>query len=267
MNEISVLLTGEYWHHDFSGLIADANCSATLREIESILKNGSAREPRYQVVVIAQPRRGQFEAKKLEQLAEQFAHIPIVLLCGSWCEGETRSGSPVAGIIRIYWHQWRGRFQNFQRQLRTHRIGCWHLPRIASLSDQIQADNFKIDSETVLPKIGISTLNHETFSMLSEVLGKTNSVWIAPSDCDELRQSDFSVICVEANSLTQQTVQRIEELQLHFPVTPLVLVLNFPRRSEFQLAARLGIFEIVSKPFQLSDLRIAVQRVTSSHAA
>ena len=266
MDETSILLTGEYWHQDFAGLVAGADCSVTLRALDSV-SNGSSSDDRYQIVVVAQPRRNQFDAAELERLTQKFSPIPVVILCGSWCEGETRSGSPSPGIERVYWHQWAGRFQNFRKHLKMQQIGSWHLPRIASVSDRIQADLFKPNSIKPKQKIGISSLTHEGFSMLSEVIGSGNSVWVAPGVSDQVSAVQFSTICVEANSLTQATVQRIQGLQSNFPSTPLVLILNFPRRREFELAANLGVFELVSKPFQLSDLQFAVERAMSRKIA
>ena len=93
------------------------------------------------------------------------------------------------------------------------------------------------------------------------------SQWIEGIDANDINDSDFSAICVDGNSLTVAFQNRIELLQNYFPHTPIILILNFPRSSEFAMAREMGISEIVSKPFQLCDLKFAVQRMLPSRAA
>lgn len=267
MEEISILLTGEYWHSEFSDLIAEVRGhSVTLKKLDSILDEGLT-DIRFQLVVVAQPRRSQFSSKQLEALSEQFIHIPVVVLCGSWCEGETRSGTPIPGLTRVYWHQWKGRFENFQDQLISNGVATWHLPKIASITDHIQQDVDVLKKPKLENNIGISALNQESFEMMAMAIHSTGCVWIESLPSSDTNKSKFSVICVEGNSLTEDTERRVRDLQKRFPRTPMVMTLNFPRRSEFAIANRLGIEELVSKPFQLSDLQFAIRRAQSPIAA
>ena len=61
------------------------------------------------VIVVAQAYPGQFSGEALDRLARLAPLARVVVLLGSWCEGEVRSGRPWPGAIRVYWHQWPAR--------------------------------------------------------------------------------------------------------------------------------------------------------------
>ena len=54
------------------------------------------------VMVVAQSRPGQFAAQDLEQLLGLAPLARLVALLGSWCEGETRTGHPWPGVMRLF---------------------------------------------------------------------------------------------------------------------------------------------------------------------
>ena len=62
----------------------------------------------------------------------------IVGLLGSWCEGEVRSGRPWPGAMRIYWHQWPGRWHAELDRLRG-ACPIWGLPLTAGDEDRVPA--------------------------------------------------------------------------------------------------------------------------------
>ena len=262
-------MTGDYWHQDFRVLIARASFPVTLQPFDSIGDIGEEASE-YDLVVIAQSRRGQYQPRLVEKLLTKFVNKPVVALCGSWCEGETRSGEPIPGLIRIYWHQWLGQLDNFLFQINERSMATWQLPKIANISDQVihQSGSSVANLDRTIC-VGVSTYTQEYYLTLQDALlvSGYQSHWIEGIDSNDINNTDFSVICIEGNSLTGTCRQRISELEMSFPHTPIVLVLNFPRSKEFALARQLGITEIVSKPFQLCDLKFAIQRLLSAKAA
>ena len=63
-------------------------------------------------VVLAQAYPGQYSAAAGR--APLVAAIPLarwLALLGSWCEGEPRSGHPLPGVVRVYWHEAAVRFR------------------------------------------------------------------------------------------------------------------------------------------------------------
>ena len=124
-------------------------------------------------------------------------------LCGSWCEGEMRSGSPVAGLIRVYWHQWQGQLDNFLTQIRERQIATWQLPKIVATPDLVmhQISNLLPTFDRTI-SIGVSTNTYETYLMLQDAVEAFNykTVWIEGMDANDYNRTHFSVMCVEGNS-------------------------------------------------------------------
>ncbi len=259
MKNISVLLTGEYWHPEFQGLLSTADLSLTFRSLSAVYRNRKESD-RFDLVVVGQSRPGQFEASQLEPLVNQYVNTPVIVLCGSWCEGESRSGTPVSGLLRIYWHQWQGRFDTFLHALTSDRISSWHLPKIAVDIDRIKMECM-LKTGTGTLSVGVSSRTMDGFDMLRDSCPELNFYWIERQDRQDVNPNHFGVVCVEADTLTETTERRIETIQEQLAYTPIVLTLNFPRRQEFARAAQLGVARVLSKPFQVSDLRIALRQL------
>ena len=56
-------------------------------------------------IVLAQAYPGQFSPVAIDRLRNLAPLARLIAILGSWCEGEPRSGHPLPGVIRIYWHQ------------------------------------------------------------------------------------------------------------------------------------------------------------------
>ena len=101
--------------------------------------------------------------------------------------------------------------------------------------------------------------------MLEEAMDSADSqsVWLDGLAYIDAGLFDFTAICIEGNSLSEQVCIRIEQYQSTFPNTPIILILNFPRQCDVDAAQRLGVRAVVSKPFQLADLHQAIERSAS----
>ena len=112
---IRILVTGDYWHSDFKDLIAGSLVSTTLVTIDKFLHltgsepSGSTplvieEEGTFDLVVIAQSRQGQFDQSLIDAVKAFAGTTPVVMMLGSWCEGELRSDQPAEGVTRVFWH-------------------------------------------------------------------------------------------------------------------------------------------------------------------
>jgi hypothetical protein len=73
-----------------------------------------------ELIILAESRPGTIRRREYERLRRSAPLAAVVSLCGSWCEGELRTGKPLAGATRLYWYEfpiW------WQRQLELHAIG------------------------------------------------------------------------------------------------------------------------------------------------
>ncbi len=254
--DLRILVTGDYWHRDFRQLLTGFE-AVTLVQINKI----STQPPDgFQLVVVAQSRRDQFTNEMLELVQQQFANIPVVALLGSWCEGESRSGSPWPGVLRIYWHQWQGRFASFIEQVSQHGVSSWHLPRTASTADRILAVSEPKLNRTV-SCVGISAWTRPQFESLRDAFQQWgwNSRWIERCTWDAASAQILNPIVVDADSLASDLELRLDWLETEFPASRFVLLLNFPRVDDREQLSTRGISQVISKPYELNDLKAAIQ--------
>ncbi|MBX3425235.1 MAG: hypothetical protein KF688_06105 [Pirellulales bacterium] len=58
-----------------------------------------------EVVLLAQPRPGYFAEHEAAALVRAAPLTRVVVVAGTWCEGEWRTGRPLAGLPRLYWYE------------------------------------------------------------------------------------------------------------------------------------------------------------------
>ena len=260
MDNHKILITGDYWHEDFRDVLSQIKVPTTLMSLESLkLKNIDSDS--YQAVLLAQARPDQYTHEDIEILQEKFPTIPVVALVGSWCEGELRSGNPAPGSLRIYWHQWQGRYDTFAHEFNQSHISNWHMPRTAIEEDRIQAvtSNFGYDSSNRKYDVGISAHTRDGYEMVAETLCEFgfSVCWLeGPHQTPE----KVDAVCINSNSLTGNLKTTILQTRRKLNDTPIVVLMNFPRKAEVDAARELGVDEIVSKPYQLADLKFAIER-------
>lgn len=257
MTKNRILLSGDYWHADFQTLLASIDVPMLMTPIDKVssLANG---DESFDLIVLAQSRRDQIDHETVELLRSSFATTPIVFVLGSWCEGEPRSGSPVAGIQRIYWHQWQGRYDRFIQQLNADGVTTWHAPATSNIADRIEQTKPASSSESRV--IGVSAWTQTQYEMVADGLKAVGyrTKWLERSTWDAEAISLLSAICVDADSYTADLVNRLNWLRVTFPESPMVLILNFPRSNEVVSAKDAGVSKVLSKPFELVDLQSAV---------
>ena len=212
------------------------------------------------LVIIAQSRRDQFELEVIENIQSRFGQSPIVAVLGSWCEGEMRSGHPWPGVIRIYWHQWAGRYEAFTQQMESHGISSWHVPRTSSRGGSNPCFTLarpRIQKSNGLESVPGLELNLKWFTTPFESFD-WESRWVERCVWDATSAQLLNPICIEADSLTPELEQRIAWLRSEYPSAGFVMILNFPRINDVEDLAKMGIAHVVSKPFELNDLQAAI---------
>ena len=264
MNETRVLISGDYWHDEFRDILAGFPTPVTLTQVARL---DSMSDQSFDLIVLAQARPDQVSAETVERLQATHPTTPIVALLGSWCEGGMRSDIPWPGVRRIYWHQWAGRFDQFSKNISDAGITIWHQPGTATDADDTLASTTASTVQDSNALIAISAADQTQFEYLRDALDPHGwkSCWIERANCDADTIKEVSAICVDANSFTAELHSRLDWLDTIFAGKPTMLLLNFPRTQDVEAAAKRGIYEIVSKPFQLTDLKYAIEVVLSRH--
>lgn len=267
MKDHTILVTGEYWHPDFQFLLRKLDVPITMVPIQKIT---SVNQSHFDLILIVEARRNQVCRDDVEALQAMFVGVPMVALLGSWCEGEPRSGAPWPGVIRVYWHQWEGRYDRFVSQLQQAGITDWHAPLTSTVADRMaRQSTADPDSAATISCIGISAWTHSQFEMLADAMNHFgwHSRWVERSMWNGATTKLVSAICVDADGWTPELENRLKWLREEIPETPMVLLLNYPRHDELDSIRQAGILGVISKPFELGDLKSAIERAVKQHHA
>ena len=211
------------------------------------------------VVLLGQSRRGQFAASDVVRLLRAAHLAQVVVLLGSWCEGEARSGTPIPGVHRVYWHAARQVIPRELAMLAAGRASGWSWPATAIPSASVvRMSNRRalavVVSGSAVMAAGVSVALREvgwkTVVMLADrpniVLGADAIIWDVPADAKR------------ANA-------EWGTLQDGFAGLPVVAMCGFPRPEDAGRLRSMGVDAVVGKPFQVADLVAAVQRVVAEN--
>lgn len=217
-------------------------------------------------VVVCQTRPGQFSSDQIERLHQCVPLARLVALLGSLCEGEPRSGKPWPGVNRVYWYDWRPRFeQEFGREARSKaptRWAPWELPRTATDVDSTlhAARWFKqpIPSAYVAPVeyhplIAIRAQNGSTAEGLADACRSFGYRSLSIRG-NEASWSSANVLLWDSESLDEPEASQLAVACQEMARQPVIALLGFPRSQDHQMAAAAGVAAVIAKPFQIQDL-------------
>lgn len=266
-----VLLLGDHAHRDFREavtwlgehtelVLADSPSAALTALRPDSAANEEGLRPRSEpagfvpdVVIMAQSRPGQMHPQDVERLHAAAPLSRLVVLAGSWCEGELRSGRPASGVIRVLWHQWQPRLIPFLQPGAAPIPGTWQMPRTASLDERFAA--------TVGPcwlrregLVAIHTATCASYSALSEACHAAGyaTVWFLAADtaaaCGVVAALADGIGC-DADGV--RFLQRV--VHCHHPA-PVIALLDFVRRQDLDVARSVGVAAVIAKPLLVYDL-------------
>lgn len=253
-----ILVTGDYQHSEFSWML---NQDPRIRRIP--VNQLEALDGVFDLVVIAESVPNQFPGELIEKIQAKFPLAPMVALVGSWCEGETRSGVPRAGLRRVYWHQWEGRLAAFIDQFHRCGITSWHAPGTATTGDLIlPVEGNCVGSTPTGSVVAVSAIRASQFQVLNDSLARLDR------DCLWLEQSwelpdleNFKGILIDTAAIDADLYDRIKKIRRLAPRSAMIVLASYPRIQEIQRLLDLGVCRVVSKPHTMDDLRAALSEI------
>jgi hypothetical protein len=237
----NVWLVGDTEHSDFADAVALVRSTASV----------SYAAP--EVIVFAESRPGMMSRREVERIRRSVPLAGIVSLSGSWCEGETRTGRPIAGATRLYWYEfptwWR-------RQIELRSAG--RCPEWARPDDfGLRISDCGLASGTVV----VSALDFDSVDAISSVLNPAGfrTLWY--------RMGSDSIADVSAGIWLggQLCDTELDELAAFCRVaSPVVALVDFPRRDRYEAALAAGAAAVLGKPWSNSSLSSELQRAIDS---
>lgn len=252
-----VQLVGDVEHPDFRDAVALVRSSARIAD---------AGDASPELIVVAQSRPQTVRLADVERLRWQNPLAGVVALLGTWCEGETRTGRPWPGISRLYWYEfpvW------FGRQLKLRAAG--------RCPDWSQCDFGLRTSDFGLPIAGrksrgvvlLSTTSRETADAMSDVLDSAGyaSVWQRAGNPAPFVRGAVAGVW-DGGQLDEHEVGELTAFcrRLDRNHTPVIAILDFPRRDRIERALQCGAAAVVGKPWRVEDLLATIEQYLRSGA-
>jgi hypothetical protein len=208
-------------------------------------------------VVLGQSRRGEFSGEAIEALHRAAPLVRLRIVYGAWCEGETRSGNPPAGVVRWHWLQAAPRLAAELAQLS--RRESWSQPRAATELDRLQAASAASECERRSGLLAISARDKIAYETIAEpcLAAGYECLWLkktsdlAPRGAVALI-ADFEPAEPNAAS-SHRDAERIAKLVERASGARLILLVGYPRFDDVELARQRGA-EVCAKPFLSEDL-------------
>jgi len=217
-------------------------------------------ELQFTLIVLGQSRRNTIENSVVDKLRACHPGVPIVVVSGSWCEGEKRSGLPLAGVSLVPSQKFEGRLTRFLAQDSSDANAIWQQPLTSTESDRVR--NYRIDEQekTVLENCELTIIGdrYEDCLATSDMLklyGICPRISESVDDCDPSTE----VVCIEGSGVDDALLAKAKAAADEFPAAGIIAIIGFPRPQDRSALTEIGVRSVVAKPFLHSDLVEAIR--------
>lgn len=199
-------------------------------------------------IVLVQSRPGELPRSIVDRLRPHAGEARFVSLLGSWCEGELRTGQPWPDVARCYWYA----FPSWWRLGATGSASASELAHTGTASGTppgiVVVSTVDLESATAL----IDALAIEGFSVtwwprhhaMPQLKGAQAGIWVG-GQLSGMEALELDAFC-----------QRMRSAR-----APVVALLDFPRRDRFEIAKRIGVAEVLGKPWLTPELSHTLLRL------
>ena len=225
------------------------------------------------LIVIAHSRPGEYDPAEIDQLVRLAPLARFVLLLGSWCEGETRTGHVWAGATRVFWYDWQGEVVRNLPAISAGRNAPWLAP-VTTLEEERYLFDSRASSHA--PSHVAASLTDPNQGFKSLILVCTRRSSYGEALCVACRQQGYEAhwqrpdrpekiqgveaIIWEGIQLLPAELAELEALAACWPNTPIIALADFPRLETHQRALAAGAVAVLAKPYSLADLLSQLER-------
>lgn len=119
-SQIEALVVGPWQRGEFAGLLesaTDIHITQQSATVEDACEQLSAEAVGPELILLAQPLPGHYTQAEVTRLQQLVPLARIVVVAGTWCEGEPRTGRPLTGVVRLYWYELPAWWSAVRRQI------------------------------------------------------------------------------------------------------------------------------------------------------
>lgn len=236
-----------------------------VESLEAANRRIAEQECAPELLLVALPRPGTLGQDEVDTFARLSPLTRIVSVAGTWCEGELRTGRPLTGVVRVYWHELPVWWRSAMSALSAGKSPPWSAALDNPLAGREIVQPAKLEECT--GQIIIDAVDFAVFSTLDAVLSAYgwNCEW-QPRHRPEKWSLLTANNCVAIWDGSQLDADELENLQafvkrMSGQEISVVALLDFPRGEHLRLAQDLGVAEIIAKPYQVAGLMQILDRI------
>ncbi len=251
------LVVGDRAYHEFSeGLasLAEDGLVVSASDAETAAKSWPyAASPDW--IVLAESHRGRVASSDVEQLRRRFPASRCVALSGSWCEGETRSGSILSDVPRLHWTC----FPAQMRWLRQAALEHPHGPGDMHFTAWEKMASLRLAqlAPTSLGVVAIHADSLEVYEALADLCATCGLVatwWRG----EPLFHRELKALIWDSPFGDPRDIAQLERAAGRHPRAAAIMVVGFPRGDWSRRGRDAGV-RVLPKPLQAADLSAALQ--------
>lgn len=265
-NDLRVLAIGDRTRSEFCDAIewfarrATLVVAAGVAEAEQWLR---AADNPPTLILLLESHPGEYRSELLEGLRRLAPLARFIALLGSWCEGETTSGQPCAGVWRTYWHQWRPRLMADIERFLHGVCPLWGLPPTAS-DDELWLRLAGLARKSRHGLIAIHAPDRQSAGSLMDACHSVGyaTVWLRPPV--RMAIQGVTACLWDVPPLTSPLSGVARRVLEDLGSVPLIALLSFPRLEAHRELRQAGAAAVVSKPYRIDDLLWHLDEVTQA---
>lgn len=205
----------------------------------------------HDLILVLQARPGSVEPTAVTQVSAKLPLAGVVVVLGTWCEGETRTGRPIPCGHRVFWYHFAQWWQHVRRAWDAGEPTLWQQPPAMAVTPPGVSRAL----------VAIDTPDAEAADVLltaCETLG-TSGIWTPRWRPRPANASPEAGIWV-GGQLSGTEQADLSRFRSALPAgVPLVVLLDFPRRDAVATAKQIGATAVLGKPWRLEHLAMALE--------
>ncbi len=232
--------------------------AANIEQACEILTNEEHDEDQLapELIFLAQPLPDTYLQSEIVHLQRLAPLARLVIVAGTWCEGEVRTGTPPPGVLRLYWYDLARWWQAALRRLDAGLNPLWSVPFDHALAGRYSTDNppqlATAPPNTASPNkyVLIEAADYAVYETLAAALKSQGLVTLRPS---EGQTKNATAGIWDGGQLSQNELTNLTRFcqQVDGPV---LVLLDFPRVEHLQQAQAAGATAVFAKPYIVEEL-------------
>ncbi len=257
---VDVLAVGPWHEREFAPALASVREAANWKEAatldEAIDQLTDSQLPP-DLIVLAQPLPGSIRQTQIDRLQQLAPLTRVVVVAGSWCEGELRTGRPLAGVIRLYWYEfapwWRAALAKLDEG------GCppWSAPLDGARAGRgMGGANFSaIGTSSLVALAADDRAIFETLARALETRG-IESIWHRSGEMP----LEVTAGIWDGGQLGERELKRLTDFcrLVRAREGEVVALLDFPRVEHVELTQTAGACAVFGKPYLVDEVLAAL---------